>query len=177
MVLVLAMRAALLDGRIYREIGEEPGAMFRALGTVLAAAIAFGLGLMNAEFEGIEDSPMLVLLVASTTMVLGWLLWGTIAYIVGSRALGGQATHRMLLRSLGVAYAPGIVMVLAGTPWVGGPVSLLGPVWVLASGMVAIRETLGHGWFRALLPSLAGWFVAMVVLPVVFLGPRVSSGG
>ncbi len=171
------MRAALLDGRIYREIGEEPVAMFRALGTVIVVAIAFGLGLMNTDFEAFEDSPMLVLLVASTTMVLGWLLWGTIAYIVGSRALGGQATHRMLLRSLGVAYAPGIVMVLAGTPWVGGPVSLLGPLWLLASGMVAIRETLGQGWLRALLPSLAGWFVAMVVLPVVFLGPRVSSGG
>ena len=176
-MLALAMRAALLDGRIYREIGEEPAAMFRALGTVLAVAIAFGLGLMNRDFEGIEDSPMLVLLVASTTMVLGWLLWGTIAYIVGSRALGGQATHRMLLRSLGIAYAPGIVMVLAGAPGVGGPVSLLGPLWVLASGMVAIRETLSHGWFRALLPSVAGWFVAMVVLPVVFLGPPVSSGG
>ncbi len=176
-MLVLAMRAALLDGRIYREIGEEPAAMFRALGTVIAVAIAFGLGLMNTDFEAFEDSPMLVFLVASTTIVLGWLLWGTIAYIVGSRALGGHATHRMLLRSLGIAYAPGIVMVLAGTPGVGGPVSLLGPLWVLASGMVAIRETLGHGWFRSLLPSLAGWFVAMIVLRVVFLGPSVSSGG
>ena len=176
-MLALALRAALLDGRIYREIGEEPAAMFRALGTVIAVAIAFGLGLMNTDFESIEDSPMLVLLVASTTIVLGWLLWGTIAYIVGSRALGGQATHRMLLRSLGIAYAPGIVMVLAGTPGVGDFVSVLGPVWVLASGVVAIRETLGRGWFRALLPSVAGWFVAMVVLRVVFLGPTVSSGG
>ncbi len=176
-MLVLPMRAALLDGRIYREIGEEPAAMFRALGTVLAAAIAFGLGLMSTDFEGFQDSPTQVFLVASTTMVLGWLLWGTIAYIVGSRALGGQATHRMLLRSLGIAYAPGIVMVLAGTPGVGGPVSLFGPVWLLASGRVAIRETLGHGSLRALLPSLAGWFVAIVVVPVVFLGPRVSSGG
>ena len=51
-MLAFAMRAALLDGRIYREIGEEPRAMFRALGTVLAAAVAFGLGLMNADFEG-----------------------------------------------------------------------------------------------------------------------------
>ncbi len=176
-MLLLAMRAALLDGRIYREIGEEPRAMFRALGTVLAVAVAFGLGLTNTEFEAFEDSPTQVFLVASTTMVLGWLLWGTIAYIVGSRALGGQATHRMLLRSLGIAYAPGIVMVLAGTPGVGGPVSTLGPLWILASGMVAIRETLGHGWLRALLPSVAGWFVAMVVLRVVFLGPTVSSGG
>ncbi len=173
----MAVRAAMLDGRIYHEIGEEPRAMFRALGTVIAVAIAFGLGLMNTDFEGIEDSPMLVLLVASTTMVLGWLLWGTIAYIVGSRALGGQATHRMLLRSLGIAYAPGIVMVLAGTPGVGGFVSVLGPLWILSSGMVAIRETLGHGWFRALLPAVAGWFVALVVLRVVFLGPTVSSGG
>ena len=175
-MLVLAMRAALLDGRIYREIGEEPAAMFRALGTVLSVAIAFGLGLMFTEFESFEDSPMRVFLVASNTVVLGWLLWGTIAYVVGSRALGGQATHRMLLRSLGIAHAPGIVMVLAGTPWVGGPVSLLGPVWVLASGMVAIRETLGLGWLRALLPAVAGWLVVMFLLFQI-LGPRVGSGG
>ena len=175
-MLVLAMRAALLDGRIYREIGEEPRAMFRALGTVLAVAIAFGLGLMFTDFESTQDSPIRVFLVVSNTVVLGWLLWGTIAYVVGSRALGGQATHRMLLRSLGIAHAPGIVMVLALIPWVGGPVSLLGPLWVLASGMVAIRETLGHGWLRAFLPAVAGWLVVMLLLFFV-LGPPVSSGG
>ncbi len=53
-MLLVALRAALLDGRIYREIGEEPQAMFRALGTVIAVAVAFGLGLMNTDFECIE---------------------------------------------------------------------------------------------------------------------------
>ena len=56
---------------------------------------------MNSEFAGIEDSPAFVFLVMASTVVLGWLLWGTIAYIIGSRVMGGEATHRMLLRSLG----------------------------------------------------------------------------
>ena len=50
-MLVLALRAALLDGRIYREIGEEPVAMFRALGTVIAVAIAFGLVHTNSAAD------------------------------------------------------------------------------------------------------------------------------
>ncbi len=172
----MAIRAAMLDGSVYREIGDEPGAMFRSLGIVLAVAVAVGLGQMNSDFVGLEGSPTLVLLVVTSTVVLGWLLWGTIAYVVGSRALGGDASHRMLLRSLGLAYTPGIVMVFASTPAVGGAASFLGPLWILASGMVAVRETLGKGWLRAVLPGVAGWFLAVVILPGVFLGPPLASG-
>ena len=172
----MAFRAAILDGSVYREIGDEPGAMFRSLGVVAAVAVAFGLGQMNSEFAGIEDSPTFVFLVMASTVVLGWLLWGTIAYIIGSRVMGGEATHRMLLRSLGLAYAPGIIMVFASTPAVGDAVGFVAPVWMLASGMVAVRETLGKGWPRAVLPGLAGWFLAVVILPVVFLGPAIDSG-
>ena len=172
----MAFRAALLDGRIYDLIGDEPQAMFRSLGVVAAVAVAFGLGQMNSDFAGIEDSPTFVFLVVASTVVLGWLLWGTIAYVIGSRVLGGEASHRMLLRSLGLAYAPGIVMVFASTPAVGAAVGFLGPVWMLASGMVAVRETLGKGWPRAVLPGVAGWFLAVVILPVVFLGPAIDSG-
>ena len=175
-MLAMAIRAAMLDGRIYGQIGDEPQAMFRSLGIVVAVAVAFGLGQMNSDFAGLQGSPTLVLLVVATTVVLGWLLWGTIAYIVGSRVLGGDASHRMLLRSLGLAYAPGIVMVFASTPAVGGAVGFVGPVWILASGMVAVRETLAKGWPRAVLPGVAGWFLAVVILPVVFLGPAIDSG-
>ncbi len=172
----MAVRAAALDGRVYSEIGDEPGAMFRSLAVVLVAAVAVGLGQMNSEFAGFEGSQTLVFLVWATTVMIGWLLWGTVAYIVGSRVLGGVATHRMLLRSLGLAYAPGVIMLFASTPVVGGAAGSLGPLWILASGMVAVRETLGKGWPRALLPGIAGWFLALVILPIVFLGPAIDSG-
>ena len=175
-MLVLAMRAALLDSRVYAEIDEEPQAMFRALGVVLAVAIASGLGLMNTEFQAIEDSPTRVLLVTASTVVLGWLLWGTVAYLIGTRLLGGRATHRMLLRSLGIAYAPGMLAVFASVPVGGGAVLMMVALWMLMSGMVAIRETQGYGWLRALVPAVVGWFVVLLFM-LLFLGPSVSSGG
>ena len=83
-MLAIAFRAAMLDGRIYGQIGDEPQAMFRSLGVVAAVAVAFGLGQMNSDFAGIEDSPTFVFLIVATTVVLGWLLWG------GAPRLGGR---------------------------------------------------------------------------------------
>ena len=155
-MLGMAFRAVILDGSVYREIGDEPGAMFRSLGTVLVVALAAGLGLMSTEFQTIEDSPTGVLLVTASTVVLGWLVWGTVAYLIGTRLLGGRATHRMLLRSLGLAYAPGLLTVFARVPAGLELVLMFVAIWMLLSGLVAIRETLGVSWFLALLPAVEG---------------------
>lgn len=170
-MLAQAIRAALLDGRVYKEIGDEPEAMFRALGVVVGVAIAFGLGIMSTPFQGLEDSPGLVLAVAISTAMLSWLLWASVAYLIGTRVLGGQASHRMLLRALGIAYTPGILLVLVSVPVLGDSVRSVSLLWLLASGMVAVRETQGYGWLKALFPSVAGWFVAWLLLPTVFLQP------
>ena len=170
-----ALRAAVLDGRVYQEIGEEPEHMFRAFGVVAAVALAFGLGIMNLSFEGLEGSPTLVLLIGGGTVMFGWLLWSSMAYLIGTRVLGGRASHRMLLRALGVAYAPGVLLVLTGVPAIGGTVFGISSFWMLASVTVAIRETQGYSWFKAFFPSVVGWFLAMLLLPSVLLQRAAES--
>ena len=168
-MLAQIIRAAFLDRRLYKEIGDEPGAMFRALGMVVAVAVAYGLGIMNTPSEGQVESAGLVLLRAMSTVMLGWLLWASLAYFIGTRVLGGQASHRRLLRALGIAYAPGILLALVNVPVVGGTVGLLSLLWLLPSGRVAVRETQGSGWFESLFPSVVGWSVAWLLLPRLFL--------
>ena len=82
-----------------------------------------------------------------------WLVWAGITYLVGDKLLGGTATWGQLLRTLGFARGPGILTVFV--PLIGG-IQIAVQVWVLAAGIVAIRQALGLGVVRALLTAVIG---------------------
>ena len=115
-----AVRAAVFDSRVYKEIGEGPESMFRAMGVVGATAIAFGLGIRSTDVEGLEDAQALVALMGAMTVVVGWLLWSLVVYMMGTRLFGGRAGYRMIQRAIGIAYGPGVLMVAFSVPRVGG---------------------------------------------------------
>ena len=55
---VTALRAAVLDGSVYRGLTEAPEHMLRALGVVLIVALAFGIGVQNTlpvDSEGLRS--------------------------------------------------------------------------------------------------------------------------
>ena len=88
------LRAAFFDGRVYRTIGDTPEAMFRSLAVVAAAGIAFGLGIRGIIIEGRDDGPTAFMLLAFSTAIIGWLVWATVVYPLGTRLLRGRAGHR-----------------------------------------------------------------------------------
>ena len=97
--------------------------------------------------------------------LLQWLFWVVIAYEVGCKLLGGNATLAALLRTLGFARVPGILMALG--PLVGG-MHFLAHLWTLLAGAVAIRQACGFGTVRAAIAALCGmvpyWIVAFLLL-------------
>ena len=93
----------------------------------------------------------------------GWAVWSGITYLVGTRLFGGRATWGELLRTLGFAQAPGVLLVLAIVPILGGLVKGVVGLWLLATGFVALRQALDVSAGRALLTALVGW-VALVVV-------------
>ena len=162
------IRAAIFDGRVYRAIDDSPEAMFRALAAVAAAGVAFGLGIRSISIEGRDEGPVLLMLLGFTTVVIGWLLWATIVYLIGTRLLRGRARHRDLMRSMGLAYGPGVLLLLVTVPAVGGRIALLASFWILAAAVIAVRETQGYGVIRAAVPTGIGWALAHVLLAIVF---------
>ena len=165
-----ALRAALLNGGLYRELPDEPQEIFYALGIVVISGLALGLGLQSQPPITLEGSPpWLVVLFSAYTRLAGWFMWAGIVYIVGSKLLGGKAGFRQLLRSLGLSFGPGVLAVFAGIPVVGILFLSLSALWMFPAGWVAIKETQQFDWVRAFICAALGWLAGIFGLMVLFL--------
>ena len=158
-----AIRAALLDRRVYKEINEGGESMILALLVVAAVAVAFGLGIKDIEVEGFEDAQGMLVLVAISTSMVGWGLWAIVAWFVGTRLLGSESSYRRILRVLGVASGPGVLLVLLPVPVVGTTLFSISRLWMLVAGTVAVRETMGTTTIRAVIPTATGWFIGQLL--------------
>ena len=175
-----AIRAALLDPRIYRDMDNESRSIAKALGIVALVALAFGIGIRNETFTGFQDleggysflgEQNLVMVVGFATVIVGWFLWTTIAFLIGSRALGGKASYRMLLRGIGIASGPGVLTILFIVPEVGAALFALSRLWMFVATAFAIRELQQSGWASAVISAFIGWVFAVLYLPSFLLQP------
>lgn len=151
--------AAFLSVDTYEDVEHDTEATLQA-GTVVA---------MVAVAGAIGASPLGVLGAgrAAVASLVGWLVWAGITYIVGDKLLGGTATWGELLRTLGFAQAPGILLILGIIPILGTPITALVGFWMLAAAFIAIRQALDFGNGKTLATVLLGW-VAYMVLQVIF---------
>ena len=149
--------AAVLRGDVYDEVAADRKATVQAALVVVVASLAastqdYGLGWVAMAW-------------VAAVSVLQWLFWVLITYGVGCELLGGKATLAALLRTLGFARAPGILMVLG--PVVGG-IHFAAHVWTFLAGVVAIRQACGFGTLRALVTAVCGivpyWILVFLVL-------------
>ena len=175
-MLKLALRAALLDGRVYQEFRHREDTIFAALSVVVVAAVAFGLGMWSGVREpgrvGFNLEENLVLFVVISTVLTGWFVWTAFVWLLGIRLFQGSAGFRAALRALGICYAPMTLSVLA-EPW--PMLVVLGFVWVVFAAVVAIKNTLELAWWKAVITVGIGWLWALVVFPAFMLLPYVSS--
>lgn len=146
-----------LKSAVFGEIAEDGRALAQAVVVVLLASLAAG-----TQDYGLGWGAMAWVAAVS---VLQWLFWVLVSYEVGSDLLGGEATLAALLRTLGFARAPGILMVLG--PVVGG-IHFLAHAWTFLAGVVAIREACGFGTVRAVITAMCGiapyWLLNFLVL-------------
>ncbi len=158
--LVNRMRgAALLDVATYETVEHDTSATGQAAVVVALAAVASAIG--NA-FRG---GPGLI--GALVAYLIGWAVWSGITYLVGTRVFRGTASWGELLRTVGFAQAPGVLLVAAIVPGLGWLVRLAVAVWLLVTGLVAIRQALDIPTDKAVLTALLGWVAWVVVNMVV----------
>jgi len=153
--------AAMLDVATYEEVEHDTTLTTQAAMVVMIAAIARGVG----EF-GHGDNGLIVGVVAA---LFSWLVWAGITYLIGDKLLKGTATWGELLRTLGYAQAPAVLLVLGFLPVFGGILSAIVGIWLLATGIVAIRQALDFDTGKAILTAFLGWLVA-VAIPAMVIG-------
>lgn len=164
--------AATLDIKTYEEVEKDPEALTQALIVVVASAVAGGIGSLGVM--GVRG------LIWTTVMALvGWVLWAGVIFIIGTKVMPEPTTRsdmNELLRTIGFAASPGVLRVLGIIPFLGWVIGVAIMIWMLITGVVAVRQALDYtSTGRAVVVCLIGWVVMMAVMFV--LTPLFLVGG
>ena len=127
-------------------------ALVGAIGSGIAATIA-DTGFFSSFISSI------------VTALLGWLVWSAVTYFVGTSFFGGQADLGEMLRVIGFAYAPQILGIIPCIGWI------IGVVWTLAAGFIAVRQGLDLDNTKAALTigiGLVAYIIIFVIIGAVF---------
>jgi hypothetical protein len=146
-----ALRAAKLDAQLFEEVEDDPRATVQAVGVVVLAAVAAGVGSGARGFS--------------------WFVWAYLVYWIGTRLMPEPTTHAshgQLLRTVGFASTPGVLRVLGVIGAVRGLVFLVAGIWMLVATVIAVRQALDYrSTWRAVGVSTIGWVVQAVLLATV----------
>lgn len=166
--------AMTLEAAAFEDVEADRGATAQACMTVVASSVAAGIG--TSGFGGGLASAALF----TAVVLAAWGAWALLTFEVGARILPGARTHAdvgELLRTLGFAAAPGLLLVLAVLPGLARPVFAVVPLWILAAMVVAVRQALDYSsTLRAVAVCVLGWVLSVGLVAVVgfFFGPRAS---
>lgn len=147
--------AARLDPATYEAVEHDHGATPQAALVVVIAAVAAAVGIRTHGDEAIVREVLRAL--------LQWLAWSGVTYCVGTRIFRGTATFGELLRTIGFAQAPGILLALGGIPYVGGLVRAVVGLWTLVAVVIAIRQALDIDTPRAVVTMVLGLVVVVAI--------------
>ncbi|MDQ3697822.1 MAG: YIP1 family protein [Gemmatimonadota bacterium] len=150
--------AAMLDVATYEEVEADTTATGQAATVVAIVAVCAAIGGARGGGGGV--------IAGLIGAVLGWLVWSGVTYLIGDKLLGGTATWGELLRTIGFAQAPGVLYILGIVPILGGLVRLAVFIWILAAGIIAIRQALDFSTGKAIATALLGWIAVVIIMSV-----------
>lgn len=158
--------AATLDKGTYEEVEADAGATGQAVGVVVLASVASGIGLLGL---GTETAPSLVAGIIGS--LIGWMAWATLTYLIGTHLLPEPQTRAdvgELLRTIAFASAPGVLRVLGVIPFLGLTLYAIASIWMLLAMVVAVRQALDYkSTIRAVGVCVIGWALSLVIAAVI----------
>ncbi len=157
------IRAARLEPQVYEEVEHDQSATGQAMLVVVLGAIAGGIGALSGGIAG--------LVVGVVASLVGWAVYAFIAYWVGTNIFKGPETSAdwgELLRTLGFANSPRVLMILVIIPVVGIFVGLAVFIWLLFTTVIAIRQALDFDTWRAIGTAVVSLLAQVVIYAVVF---------
>ncbi|MBV9359690.1 MAG: YIP1 family protein [Chloroflexi bacterium] len=163
------LRAARVDTALYNEVEADTTATQQALMVVILVALASGIGAaLSGAFHQAGTGAIVGGLVAGiVSEIVGWAVWSFFAYWVGTRVFGGTATYGELLRTLGFAYSPGVLLILRFIPILGGLIAFIVAIWRLVTSYVATREALDLDNGRTIATIIVGFIAYLIVVAII----------
>src|SRR5215207_4309744 len=167
-------RAARLDIHLYEEVEADTSATNQALLVVVLVAVASAIGTMigvsmaGPVVAGVPaPNPIGTLISGLLSALIGWAVWSFVVYFVGTRFFGGTATYGELLRTLGFAESPGVLLILSFIPVLGGLLAFAVGIWILVASFIGIRQALDIDNTKTVLTILIGIVALIVVVAII----------
>ena len=161
------VRAARLDGALYDEAKADTTATGPALGIVVLVALAHGVGGIVRAVAFERDSPTKSFLIGAQGEIVFWLGSSLAIYLLGRYLLGSTATYGQVLRPLGLAAVPGLLILVAALASLVGAQGVVFAVlvpWRLATSYVAVDRALGVGRVKSAVALLLGVVCGLVLV-------------
>jgi hypothetical protein len=167
------IRVARLDAKIYTEVEADPTATRQALLIVLFYSICSGIGFGFADLLTLGTQYFFVrMFTVLVGALIFWLLWSRIIYFVGTTLFKGPkapwrsiANYGELLRSVGFAATPGILMIFAFVPSpVGGIITIVSAAWMFTATVIAVRQSLDFSTGRAISTCVVAGAIYLLLL-------------
>ena len=159
------IRAAKLDVNLYEEVEADKDTMRQAMGVVVLASLAAGVGSIGTLGLG-------GILLGTLAALGGWYIWAWLTYFIGTRFLAEPQTEAdlgQLLRTTGFSSSPGLIRVLGIIPGLGAVVFAVASIWMLVAMVIAVRQALDYtSTFRAVGVCVIGWIIQTVILLLLF---------
>ncbi len=136
-------RASKLDVHIYEEVEADKNATRQAMLVVILSGIAAGIGSISLSKESIVYGTFF--------SILGWYLWATLIYFLGTKFLPSPQTKtnfKTLLRTIGFSCSPGLIRILGILPDAEKLVFLVAEVWMFVAMVVAVKQVLNYKGLR-----------------------------
>jgi hypothetical protein len=155
-----------LNSNTFEEIEHDESATSQAAIIVAIVALLGALG--SGFFASVGDGNFVSSFISTLVWTfLGWIIWSVVTYFVGTTFFGGQATVGEMMRVIGFAFAPQVLSII---PCIGG---LVGAIWSLIAGFVAVRQGLDLDDLKAALTIIIGflvYFLGSLLIASLFAG-------
>lgn len=144
-----------LKPAVFEEIEHDQNATWQAALIVGLAGLLGGIGGSVAAFRNAQTA-IAVIAGNLAWAYVTWLVWSLIAYVVGTSLFKGKADLGEMLRVIGYSMAPlwlGIIIFCGG---------LIGSLWTLVAGFIAVRQGLDLDNTSAMLTVIIGLLIYLV---------------
>jgi hypothetical protein len=161
------IRAARLDATLYEEVKANTTSTGSALGIVALVALAHGAGGVVRAVAFKRDPPAEGFLIGAQGEIVFWVGSSLVIYLIGRYLLGGTATYGQVLRPLGFAAVPGLLILFAALASLLDAQVVVFAVlvpWRLATSFVAVERALGVGRVKSAVALLLGVGCGLVLV-------------
>lgn len=166
--------AMKLNPATFQEVENDPTAMGQAVGVIVLAAVASGIGAI--WFTGLTGLVMGVL-----RALVAYLIWAAIVWLIGTKVMPEPATKADFpetFRVVAFAAAPGLLSVLTIIGiipilgWlIAALIGLLILIWTIAAMVIAVREVFDYSTTgKAAIVVIIG-AIAYLIINVLLSGP------